>query len=167
MNELHNLPTESFKDSCQLCAEILKGEVIQKEGYTVYKVPGSFWYNRNFISVNDPKEMSQITEQTVKDIPLGGPFLIGFTKYDDDTVLDNCATAAGYKFITNQTGMVFDLSKLTEETEDPNIVTIGLERIEEFSNVISRAFEKPEDLEAMKAFAISKAAYVYAYLEMT
>lgn len=165
MSEFSYLPTESFKDSCVLCGQVLGGEVIQKDGYSVYKVPGSFWYNRNFIDTEDLQKADEITAQTLKDIPQGNPFLICFTKYDENMVIDEIIQKAGYKFITNQTGMAMKLDKDLEDVNDSSIVIIGQDRAEEYSEVISTAFQKPEDFQAIKALIVSNEAKAYAYMD--
>lgn len=166
MNRYKVCPTESFIDLCELCSKEMNGETFSvSDSYTVYKSPGSFWYNRNFIDTdNNTKITSSI--QSIKDqIKNGNPFLISYTKYDDNHYVDKLFAAEGYNLLVDQVGMNFDLEKDFDKEIDNNIVLIGSHKIEEWSNVISTAFGKPEDLASFKALSNSGKCKIYAYMD--
>ena len=61
--------------------------------------------------------------------------------------------------------MNFDLKNEIDKTIDPNIVLIGSHKIEEWSNTVSIAFGKPEELTVFKALSNSGKCKIYAYMD--
>lgn len=165
MNNYKTMPTESFKDFCELCAQYLGGETQSNDYYIAYKSPGSFWYNRNFIESSDTDKIVESVNKIKSQIPKGFPFIVSYTKYDDSDIADKTLLKEGYPLFVNQTGMNFDLSKDFPVVNDENIVMIGYDRIEDWSKTVSTAFGKPEDLNSFRAVSKSGEVRIYAYTE--
>lgn len=165
MDNYKDMPTESFKDFCELCADCLGGETKKADSYTAYRSPGSFWYNRNFIETKETDRIISSVNSIKADIPKGFPFIVSYTKYDDSESADNTLLKEGYPLFVNQTGMNFDLSKNFPVPDDKNIVLIDNDQIEEWSNTVSTAFGKPEDLATFRAVCATGKCRIYAYME--
>ncbi len=166
MNNLKNLPTNSFKDLCELCATILNGETKNHNSlYQSYKSPGSFWYNRNFIETSEPGKIKESVDLIKEDLKNGNPFIITYTKFMTDNSADNLLLQENYPLFADQTGMNFDLKSDLVDVDDENLITIDEDKIEEWSKTVSTAFGKPEDLGTFKALIKSGQCVFYAYLD--
>lgn len=166
MNRYADCPTESFKDLCELCTEILKGETYNvSDSYTVYKSPGSFWYNRNFINTDNNNKITSSIKSIKERIHTGLPFLISYTKFEENKYIDTLFSNEGYNLLVDQVGMNFDLKNEISKDVDSNIVLIGSHKIEEWSDVVSTAFGKPPESAPFIAMSGSGKCNIYAYMD--
>lgn len=165
MNEKMMIPENSFKDLCEVLAKLMGEEKIGSDDcYISYNVPSSFWYNRTWLSKNANIKLNNIIEEVLNNQSSIKPTLITYTKEVMDNELGKMLHDRGYINIVSQIGMITQLKDYTPTIENPNIIRIDNSRVNEWSDVVTKAFEKSPELDAYKALIDNEDCYFYAYL---
>ena len=156
------LAEQSLLDMCSLVASLTGGQRLQGRLGEIFR-PGfpfpSFYGRVALRGVSDEDASDAL--RLVREAAL---MLVSYTQGCVPKRMGDLLQEAGYAPMVTQTGMILKL-KEHSFAESPQVVRIGLDRIEEWGETCCRAFDKPPEQPAFEAMVRREDCYFYGFEE--
>ncbi len=163
-------PTFSILEYCTELSKLDKSGKMIEFGNSVITVTPSGFYSRCFLDVmaKNPKCISP--DEVRADVATAKSYGVRTISYTEELMPENTGELlndAGFVEFITQTGMVFGKDSPFEECNDPCIVEIGKERMDEWQDTLVEAFapEKPREIGVFELLATHPKIKFYAYEE--
>ena len=170
MSEIQNredvLAISSLFDLCEILAAG-SGGVWHKEGFDIYSVPETFWYNRVKLNGGLSNSLSAVIAQVADGADSGQlPTLLCYSETDyPGEALPVLLRRYGYKLHTTQAAMYMPLSASTNDEfcELPEI--IGIEDLEKWSAVTAPSLGKTSESKGFSRLQGEEGCYFLVWRE--
>lgn len=133
---------------------------------TVKPVDYDSWYCRTHVYTCPEGKEEAVAQKLAEDIRSKKlPWLLSVIVEDVSETFLAELEKAGFAVRTPQAGMLLETADYEVKPEDPHIVRIGEDRIEEWMDACTKGFGKPNEIGVMKKLAAEPSCKFYAYEE--
>lgn len=162
MQEIIQIPQDSMVSLSHKLVSLAGGRVMEGADFDVIAPGASFFYARYLLKkrCNEAVIDAILADAAENDLP-------GFVSFTDalvGTEWDEALKARGFTKAMEQTGMLMELDAYEARPPSAHIVSIGADRLAEWSRVCETAFPKPTELPALKHWIHADDCEFYAYL---